>query len=315
MNADSPKLPFFPVELRPVYVGPETAHGLIKAPRHRAVFDLEADSVLSVVTSNYGLVTNAEAFGLAEKIMKRVFQMTSLDDMVCFNVAMPATRSFCHIDLIRKGQAFQPWEKDSWTAFLRVTNSYNRTRLLRYELGFCRWICKNGIIFGKKSIVFSYVHTRQGLELAEKLTANLDSVRKLELELVESLHQLKRYHVPEKEMLPVLCRAFNTKVSDDVREKKRAAQNLVALRNQVHTLTQSYFSELGQNAYAALNVLTDYASRPEGVFFSQAGSIHRLQQRAGSWMEEFIENIEKRQFSFDRYLAAYRKTAAILESL
>ncbi|OJU87179.1 MAG: hypothetical protein BGO13_03490 [Burkholderiales bacterium 66-5] len=146
-------------------------------------------------------MTNKAAYDMAAEVMKKVFHTTQIGDMACLNITMPKTRSFCHIDLIHKTADFSPWERDKWTAFLRISNSYNRTRLLRFELGFCRWICLNGIIFGSKSIEFSYAHTRRGMDRVDRFVENIGDIRKLETALTEKLHQLKRYHVPEKEML------------------------------------------------------------------------------------------------------------------
>jgi hypothetical protein len=139
--------------------------------------------------------------------LKRHFAVV---DMECLKITMPKTRSFCHIDLVHKTADFSPWEKDKWTAFLRIINSYNRTRLLRFELGFCRWICLNGMIFGRKSIEFSYAHTRRGTDRVDRFLENVGDIRKLETALTERLHKLKRYHVPEKKMLPLLCRTERT---------------------------------------------------------------------------------------------------------
>ena len=63
-----------------------------------------------------------------------------------------------------------------------------------------------------------------------------------------------------------------------------------------------------------MNVLTDYASRPAGVIAPEA-SMHGLQQKAGSWMDDFISAIKHPEFSFDRYLADYRQTVEVIESL
>jgi hypothetical protein len=71
---------------------------------------------------------------------------------------------------------------------------------------------------------------------------------------------------------------------------------------------------MGPHGYAALNVLTDYASRPAGVIAPEA-SMHGLQQKAGSWMDDFIAAIKHPEFSFDSYLADYRQTAEVIESL
>ena len=49
-----------------------------------------------------------------------------------------------------------------------------------------------------------------------------------------------------------------------------------------------------------MNVLTDYASRPAGVIAPEA-SMHGLQQKAGSWMDDFISAIKNPDFSFDSF--------------
>jgi len=306
---------FFSVEMRPLYMPKgKIFEAYQQLPRHFAVVDVEREHALAVVTDDYELVTNQQAFKMAEEVMKRVFQTTQLGDMGCLNITMPKTRSFCHIDLIHKTADFSPWEADKWVAFLRITNSYNRTRRLRFELGFCRWVCLNGMIFGRKSIEFSYAHTRRGMERVDRFVQNLGDIRKLEVDLTEKLHQLKRYYVPETEMLAILCRAFDIKVTKDVLEKPKRAENLLALREHARGLVNSYFSTMGSHGYAALNVLTDYASRPVGVIAPEA-SMHGFQEKAGNWMDNFISAIADPAFSFDNYLADYRETAEVIKSL
>lgn len=276
--------------------------------------DVDRHNPFAVVTDDYELVTNKSAFDMAAEVMKKVFHTTQIGDMECLNITMPKTRSFCHIDSIHKTANFSPWEKDKWTAFLRISNSYNRTHLLRFELGFCRWICLNGIIFGSKSIEFSYAHTRRGRDRVDRFVEYIGDIRKLETALSEKLHQLKRYHVPEKDMLSLLCRTFDIKTTQEVIKKQKRVDDLLALRERTKNLTQSYFSEMGPHGYAALNVLTDYASYPVGVITPEA-SMHGFQQKAGSWMDDFISAIKNPDFSFDNYLAEYRQTAEVIESL
>lgn len=306
---------FFPVELRPVYMpSPKLAQGYHPLDRHFAVVDVEHDRAFSVVTDDYQLVTNQEAYERAAEVMQKVFQVTKLNDLECLNITMPQTRSFCHIDLIHGEADFSPFERDQWTAFLRITNSYNRTRKLHFELGFCRWICLNGMIFGAKSIEFSYAHTRRGIDRSMRFQNNIGDIRKLETQLTEQLHQLKRYHVPETEMLPLVCRAFDVRVSEDLDAESKRADELRTFREQIRELTQRYFGDMGAHGYAALNVLTDFASRPVGVMAPET-RIHAFQQRASAWMEDFVQAIQRREFSFDAYLGEYRDVASRLEGL
>ena len=311
-----PSVAFFPVEKRSLYMKKPSEKSVqySKLPRHFAVVDVENNYSFAVVTDDYKLVTNKEAYNRASEIMRKVFYTTTTDDMVCLNVIMPKTRSFCHIDLVHKAADFSPWEHDKWTAFLRITNSYNRTRLLRFELGFCRWICLNGMIFGQKSVEYSYAHTRRGIDRVDGFVENIGDIRKLELQLIERLHQLQRYYVPETNMLGIFCRAFDIKVTKEVIEKPKRLEELKAIRNQVCKLSQSYFLEMGPHGYAVLNVLTEYATWPEGVIAPET-CIHALQQKCGSWIDNFISAIQRPDFSFDSYIGDYRQTAEIIEGL
>lgn len=250
-ESKDPKSAFFPVELSPVYVGlpVDAAHEysensrceLVPLKRHFAVVDISRKHTFTVVTNEYELVTNEEAYEMAREVMEKVFHVTTMEDMECFNVIMPSTRSFCHIDLVHKSAGFSPWEKDEWTAFIRITNSYNKTRRLKFELGFCRWICMNGMIFGATSVEYSYAHTRGEKECVKRFVENIGDIRKMEVLLTEKLHNLRRYHVPENLMLPVMCRAFNIKVNESVYKKERRVEELVELREHAKRLTEEYF--------------------------------------------------------------------------
>ncbi len=306
---------FFPVELRPLYMPSNNAMGHhSRLGRHLAVVDVERDEAFTVVTKDYALVTNRQAYEMADEVMRKVFQATGADDMDCLNVTMPKTRSFCHIDLIRKSSGFSPFENDKWTAFLRISNSYNRTKLLRFELGFCRWICTNGMIFGQKSVEFRYAHTRQSMGRVKSFHDNIGDIRKIEAELSGKLCQLREFAVPEDAMLPIACRAFGISFKREDLGKGRRVESVMAMRDRIRELTGSYFSEMGGNGYAALNVLTDYATRPAGVIAPEA-SMHGLQQKATDWMEDFLSAIRNPGFAFEKYMAEWRDSAELIGSL
>lgn len=316
----------FEVEQRPIYIkySQPPSPTLFDDPdgrkpffsevdRFQAVVDVERDYVFSVVANGYKLISNEEAVALGKECFKSVFSRTTSDGMEVFNITMPKTRSFCHIDFVHKESDFKPWENDKWSPFLRVTNSYNRTKLLRFDLGFCRWICENGMIFGNKSITFRYTHTHGAIEKVEFKTS-FGELKKLETEFIENLRNLKRFNVPEKQMLPMVCKAFDLKVNADDLSKPKRAEQLREFRNHVNYLTAKYYAEMDSTAYAALNIITDFATRPKS-FISQETMVDILQKRSGAWMDDFIKEIDDKKFDFDIYLAEYKETAGILNSL
>lgn len=307
----------FPVVMRPVFVAP--AHPMnspIPLPRHAAVVDEERNHVFAVVTDGYRLVTNGEALGLASEIMKRVFSIIEIGDMRCFNLTMPKSRSFCHIDLVHTKSTFEPWDRDKWSPFLRVTNSYNRTRKLRFEIGFCRWICKNGMIFGANSIEISDAHSHAGLDRIryDRLEHTLGNIKALEALFTGQLHHLKRYYVPPSMMPGLFCKVFGVTVPDELDKKPQRGEQLLRIARKLDDLTEEYFGSMGHHAYAALNVLTDYATRPTGVL-SASSVMHGYQLDAAQWMTDFLDQIEEKSFDFEKYLGDWTSEGLKLMAL
>ena len=313
-----PAVAFFPVELKPVFIQASQQDrdlfGYEVLPRHFAVVDSGSDYAFAVVTENYKLVTNQQAYELTAEALKSVFKLTSLADMTCLNVTMPKSRSFCHIDLIHKGSNFEPWTDDRWVPFVRITNSYNRTHRLRFEIGFCRWICLNGVIFGGKSVEISFAHTKQFQEGMHRWHENLQEIKALELSFVNQLKNLERFHVPKRWMLPLACKVFGVRLAAKADIKPRRAEELASFRNAIVKLTNGYFATLGEQGYAALNVLTDYASYPVGVM-SPENKMDGFQHKAGDWINDFSQKIESRDFSFENYLEDYITTSEMITEL
>jgi hypothetical protein len=269
--------------------------------------------VFSVVTNGYRLVLNEEAIKLGEGCFKTVFSRGTAQGMEVFNITSPKTRSFCHVDFIHEGSSFEPWAGDKWVPFLRVTNSYNRTKPLGFDVGFCRWICTNGLVFGEKSIRVRYVHTKGAVKETTEFHTTFGELKTLEKQFIEKLHNLKRFYVPDQEMLPLLLKVFRVRVGHEELSKPKRREQLLALRDNVTALTRKYFDDIGPNGYAALNVLTDFASRP-GVYISPETVINQLQKRSGDWVEGFITEIKQDSFDFDTYLGEYRESARVLSA-
>lgn len=312
----------FDVQLRPVLVdvsnGTREQGGLFEQlseiPRYKAIVDTERGTVLCIVTNNYQLVTNKQAIEIGKSYFDEVFSKMTADGMEVFNIITPSTRTFCHIDFIHKERNFEPWAKDKWVPFLRVTNSYNKTKLLRFDLGFCRAICTNGIIFGKRGVTVKVSHTSFGMSQLDKIDLGAGGLKQLEVEFIERLKNLKRFHVPRSAMLPLACKVFEIIAKpDDLNRPKRIIQ-LGDLNESLGRLTSEYFDTLGENAYAALNVLTDFASRPIS-YISPVAVIDSLQKKAGDWMDGFIAEIKRDSFTFDDYLKDFKESANIIRNL
>ncbi|MDV6034409.1 MAG: DUF932 domain-containing protein [Phycisphaera sp. RhM] len=303
--------PFFPVELCKVqYAIPsEQVENSLKptwrdASRHYAVVDVERKDVFAMVTQEYDLVTNEQATEIGRECFETVFELTDVKQMDLYNTVMPKTRSFCHMDFVHSKAQHDYFDNDPWTPFLRITNSYNKTKLLQFDLGFCRGVCRNGLIFGKESIVFKRSHSRSTeKKLRMQFALKRGTFAKLESEFRASLVTLNANPFPRGFMWPLVCKVFDIKRPSPSASAK-TKDNFERRRAEVKKLTERYFDELGDTGYAALNVLTDYASRPP-VEVSPDSRVNALQIASGIWMEDFSRRIGKPDFSFADYLGSH----------
>ncbi len=316
------KTVLFPVEKRPVYFrdvkkdlfGDEQEEGTTyhEVPRFEAIVDVERNHTFAVVSERYRLVKNDEALKLSEQCFLRVFSTATADGMEIFNIIQPTTRSFCHVDFIHKGHNLEPWRGDKWWPYLRMTNSYNRTKLLRFDLGFCRAICTNGVIFGREHIVFRYYHTHEQIDVEGKFEIDASRLQKLETKFIEQMHNLQNFPVPEEQMLALACMAFEIRVTEKDLRKPRRRKQLIDFKEEIGRITAEYFKKLGANGYAALNVLTDFAARPHS-YISQEAMIDPLQKRCGDWTVNFLQAIKDPSFDYTKYLGPYVQTAGVLD--
>jgi hypothetical protein len=307
---------YFPVERRPLFVEDETSlDNYSPLKTHFAVMDIEQDHVFSVVTKNYDLVTNKDAVESSRELLSRVFNNIKFDEMQCFNIIMPQTRSFCHIDFIHQKSDFTVWENDSWTPFIRITNSYNKTKLLKYEIGFCRWICKNGMVFGDRSIEFSYAHSKGAKENIAKMADNFGKINKLEKDFISKLKSIKEVVFDKNLIFPLVLKVFDINcdvTNGDLKSRFGRVQRLNQIKTHIEKLAKRYFDECGENGYAALNVLTDFATRPEGVI-SPTSNINSYQSNCAKWLDEFTKNIKSNSFNLNEYLKDQIKSVSKVE--
>jgi hypothetical protein len=300
----------FPVSLRDVYHSVvrrtndiiSNDHHFKNIFRFKAIVADDDETVFAVVTDNYRLITNQEAIEIGSKCFKQIFDAVETKDMILHNVIMPHTRSYCHLDYLHSGKMIGVFKNDVWNPFIRISNSYNRTYALKFNLGFCRGICKNGVIFGEKNIIFKYIHTKLEKEPEVQFKLRAGEFKIFQARFIAALQNIKRYHVPPDVMWALACKAFKWYLPNDL--TKNQLESLNEREHRIIHLTEKYFSQLGHNGYAAMNVLTEFASFPEG-FPTPMSHIDSLQKKAGAWIMDFVESIKDEGFTFEKYLGEY----------
>jgi hypothetical protein len=156
------------------------------------------------------------------------------------------------------------------------------------------------VIFEQEAATLTVPHTREGIhslkvarpfdgmgELREKFRNTLAGIRGVAIGL-DDARQLVR---------SVICWPKLPEVPKDWEKTDQSA-----LDADLDTRLQGYFQELGGNAYAAFNTLTDLAARPP-----QSPRFRRdrptLERRSGAWLRDFSTASTRPGFSISGHLA------------
>lgn len=287
----------FPVEIRPIGFQTETSESadedsdqgspsaFTAIGKYQAIVRVDTGTVFSVVTSRYELLHNSRALDLGKKAFLLLFPDTAESDFIPFDIRSTKTGSACHVDLIHKSYDTKVWQQETWLPFLRVSNSYNRSRALTFDFGFVRKLCSNGIIFQKESVRVKFYHTKGELNIDLKQDKQFQRLKELEQEF--SSH-MKRLH--EIELTKELIKALSLHLlglkfdiaAKDLKRRKDEQDRFASVADELEVLITAYVAELGTSAYTALNVATDLATHSPAVtgkFATTAGLQDIIGQR------------------------------------
>lgn len=302
----------FPVRSVPVYAGIRRGsdYDMQRIPSQRAIVNCATDQVISVVSENYQVVTNREALHYAQLCCQAAFPESGGGEWRVLQAHAPKTMGSCRIDLVHPASAVNfevPGAHDSpeeYGPFVRVTNSYNRSRALRFEIGFIRWICSNGVIVPDSSIRFGFDHSTRKISERVRFEVKKDSFQQLRKRFQSFLAPLRECKVPFELFVPatlaVLC------INKPKPLAKRQREPWERLADSLKSTSEQYSSDLGENGYALLNVITDVASRPPKSPFVRREQ-HSLQRSAGSWLAAFGAECRKPGFDAEDYVQALQQ--------
>lgn len=301
----------FPVELRQIYVDhtdskEETKS--IEVKNRRAVVNTESGSVLGVVHKNYRLISNAQAVELGKQCCMQCFGATETKNFEIFQAHAPSSASYCHIDLVHTNHVLNPWreerQSDAYIPYVRVTNSYNTSRALRFDVGFCRAICSNGVIFGSQTVRFKFSHTKQELDTGISFSRHNVKMQVLFDRFADYARRLRTYRIPRDDCFRLILILFEIKKASEIdfRAKKENEWEHEGLLNVINSRLAKYLKETGENAYSVFNTITDLASRPieRNRYFRR--DMNSMQRLAGNWMNAFQKEIKNPNFNIANYL-------------
>lgn len=338
-------------------VGSNGSTRRISIPGKKALVNQLTGLVLGVVGRDYRVVTNQEAVNLARDVCEKAFPGLSSVEWEAKRAAVPnalnpsrltlvspfgqraavclgSPRSPRLIDLVHKTHVLNYWDSeikkdDPFTPFLRVTNSFNGARALRFDIGFMRKHCSNGVIFEEEVATIKASHSKEALaqlkieitsrslpQMWDEFSKFLTSVRSISMDTDQSTLALN-----------TVLRLPETKPDD----KKARAEGLQALSVDLSTRLTGYQKELGPNVYAVLtrsrptlsspsgpraavclgfcrsprlNTLTDIAARPPEIpGFQQTRD--SIEKRSGRWLKELARQNQTTGFDLNAWIPGW----------
>ena len=281
----------------------------ISIPGKKALVNKRSGHVLGVVSRDYRVVTNQEAVSLARDVCEKAFPGLSSVEWEAKRAAAPRTLSYSFIDLMHRTHVLNYWDNeikkdDPFTPFLRVTNSFNGARALRFDIGFMRKHCSNGVIFEEEVATIKASHSKEALaqlkieitsrslpQMWDEFSKFLTSVRSISMDTAQSTLALN-----------TVLRLPAAKPED----QKARVEGLKALSLDLSTRLDGYQKELGPNAYAVFNTLTDIAARPpENIYFQK--NRDTIEKRSGRWLKELARQSQATGFDLNAWIPEWER--------
>lgn len=305
----------FPVELHPVVAQIRKPNGVkrVPIPGKRAVMNMRNRTVVGVVSSGYRLFTNGQALRAAKQCCQTVFPETRLTEWDVSAVEASSSASYCHIDLVHRTSnldfqflydGVRPEVPEAFGPFVRVTNSYNGRRALTFNIGFHRKMCLNGLVGPDVIVRFRFDHTQADLGTNIEFNVDRQQVSKLKESFLDSFKTLRQCSIDAQYFTPLIQSIICLKAPRNSPEHPLPAwqsRDWYALEQRVDDLSQKYLRDLGGNAYAVLNAVTELASHPPSSHFIRRDR-NSLQRLAGEWMLDFRKLCTQPGFSVADYL-------------
>lgn len=220
-------------------------------PNKRALINAKTGGVMSVVSDAYKVVTNEEIFSSFCHALSYNSSIDCTDVSVDVKQSKNGTRAMVNF-------AFPAHEikvaNDSSATRLQISalNSFDGSTRYITKAGGLRMKCMNGQILGDIVGSYSATHTRN-LDVgigADKVISMFEDFNAAK----EYWGQMMQYAVSTVEANQVLIKFLKIKNYDEARENARLRYCL--------NLWEQYRREMGSNAYALYNVMTDFVSHP-----------------------------------------------------
>ena len=278
----------------------------LPVPGQQVIVNLATGEPISHVSDKYQLVSNETALRYALICCREAFGGEESEWRIA-SVRLHASGRHCQIDLAHstKDLNFSLVEgsdvPDVYGPFVRMVNSYDRSRAFSLSIGFMRKICSNGMVLEQSAIRFYFDHKRKDIKEQIQLEVKQDHFRNLRTQFVDLVKPLHDCQVPSGLFQPIMRSALRIEEPDVVEWEDRA--HWAKLGERVESVCDTYARDLGENAYAVMNAMSDFATRPTATPVVHR-SQHTFQSLAGAWLSDFSAKCARPGFSLEDYVKA-----------
>lgn len=298
---------FFPVGLHSLYFSidrnaspMEPTMFLGIAPKFRGVIDEESNHMFSCVTRSYHLITNKDAYEMGRMVASIIFgdELLRYADIHGF---VSKDGGYCYIFIKFEKVLHIKETQHCWKAFLRITNSYDKTKALSYELGFELETMNEqkipiGLLIPSLSLNFSVNHIWKPDTIVKKLSEAANRQyqgRNVFADFEHMVDELLQIPIVDDEILALFCRLANIKKLDTANPKDVV---LAKLLYQLETTSKKWICKCGNNAYAALCTYAEFIIN-EYMEYSFRDDNFAHYSVLGRFMEELIMAARKHDFT------------------
>lgn len=198
---------------------------------------------------------------------------------------------------------------ETYLPFVRIQNSYNRSRILKFDIGFCRKLSDNGVIFEKGVVSVQLSHSKQTFSGLDLKHIDVSQLNKFVDDFKKITNTSTDIELPRKYFLPLAAKVLNRNFKYKEKDEKANAiiqEKLIEFISNIENYTDKYIrqEEMGETAYSFFNVITDYVSNTDTL---QAGAINGLQAKCGQWLNMITVENSKPNFSWKEQINGYNE--------
>lgn len=265
----------FQIDTKPLYF--ENSKGeMTPLNGYNAIFRKEEDQLFTFQQNKEKIISNGEALSLGKQVFKKLYPQIRIEELRAFKVCYPDSKKFCQIRLVHEAINFEVFNQDNWYPYLEIINCFDNPNNTSCELGFVRWLCCNGVSFGKKM----RFNLKNSLDL---LNYNLNQrAKNLQEEFTKTLKRMKNHQITERQFDLEIMSAFS-----DIINAPPNSWTYRWLDSIVNQLKPKYLNEMGDNAYAALNIISDITSNQmlDGNKFLSSSQMKTVSLIPQKWIE------------------------------